>query len=281
MAELSKAEFLAKYGDVQVSFNEYYKFTFYFTGVTSEGYKLVVGYGGNSEQIYRYELSSTQTGTVKSIEPYSGFVYDARHLEIDSFYDYQKKLSIFIFIKCLTCFEEIGIIDLYLIGEIEMNTVNNESAATYVVTSTVDEDAVIAQAMSILESRLRTKTTAFTSPEKSKQFLRCKLQQLEHEVFSVLFLDNQNYLIEYKEMFRGTIDSASVYPREVAKTALELNAAAVIFAHNHPSGISVPSNSDRTITTKLRSALELFDIRVLDHIIIGDTTYSFAESGLI
>lgn len=162
-----------------------------------------------------------------------------------------------------------------------MNTVNNESAATYVVTSTVDEDAVIAQAMSILESRLRTKTTAFTSPEKSKQFLRCKLQQLEHEVFSVLFLDNQHYLIEYEEMFRGTIDSASVYPREVAKTALELNAAAVIFAHNHPSGISVPSNSDRTITTKLRSALELFDIRVLDHIIIGDTTYSFAESGLI
>ena len=162
-----------------------------------------------------------------------------------------------------------------------MNTVNNESAATYVVTSTVDEDAVIAQAMSILESRLRTKTTAFTSPEKSKQFLRCKLQQLEHEVFSVLFLDNQHYLIEYEEMFRGTIDSASVYPREVAKTALELNAVAVIFAHNHPSGISVPSNSDRTITTKLRSALELFDIRVLDHIIIGDTTYSFAESGLI
>lgn len=88
MAELSQPEFLKKYGDVQVSFNEYYKFTFYFTGVTPEGYKLVVGYGGNSEQIYRYELSSTQTGTVKSIEPYSGFVYDARHLEIDSFYDY-------------------------------------------------------------------------------------------------------------------------------------------------------------------------------------------------
>jgi DNA repair protein RadC len=135
--------------------------------------------------------------------------------------------------------------------------------------------------MSILESRLRTKTTAFTSPDQSKQFVRCKLQQLEHEVFSVLFLDNQNYLIEYTEMFRGTIDSASVYPREVAKAALELNAAAVIFAHNHPSGISVPSSADRNITNKLKSALELFDIRVLDHIIIGDTTYSFAESGLI
>jgi DNA repair protein RadC len=162
-----------------------------------------------------------------------------------------------------------------------MNTVKTESAATYAVTSTVAEDAVIAQAMSILESRLRTKTTAFTSPDQSKQFVRCKLQQLEHEVFSVLFLDNQNYLIDYTEMFRGTIDSAAVYPREVAKLALELNAAAVILAHNHPSGISVPSSADRNITHKLKSALELFDIRVLDHIIIGDTTYSFAESGLI
>jgi DNA repair protein RadC len=162
-----------------------------------------------------------------------------------------------------------------------MNTVKTESAATYAATTNIAEDAIIAQAMSILESRLRTKTTAFTSPDQSKQFVRCKLQQLEHEVFSVLFLDNQNYLIEYTEMFRGTIDSASVYPREVAKAALELNAAAVIFAHNHPSGISVPSSADRNITSKLKSALELFDIRVLDHIIIGDTTYSFAESGLI
>ena len=162
-----------------------------------------------------------------------------------------------------------------------MNTVKTESAATYAATTNVAEDAIIAQAMSILESRLRTKTTTFTSPNQSKHFVRCKLQQLEHEVFSVLFLDNQNYLIEYTEMFRGTIDSASVYPREVAKAALELNAAAVIFAHNHPSGISVPSSADRNITNKLKSALELFDIRVLDHIIIGDTTYSFAESGLI
>jgi DNA repair protein RadC len=162
-----------------------------------------------------------------------------------------------------------------------MNTVKTESAATYAATTNVAEDAIIAQAMSILESRLRTKTTAFTSPDQSKQFVRCKLQQLEHEVFSVLFLDNQNYLIEYTEMFRGTIDSASVYPREVAKAALELNAAAVIFAHNHPSGISVPSSADINITRKLKSALELFDIRVLDHIIIGDTTYSFAESSLI
>ena len=162
-----------------------------------------------------------------------------------------------------------------------MNTVKTESAATYAATTNVAEDAIIAQAMSILESRLRTKTTAFTSPDQSKQFVRCKLQPLEHEVFSVLFLDNQNYLIEYTEMFRGTIDSASVYPREVAKAALELNAAAVIFAHNHPSGISVPSSADINITRKLKSALELFDIRVLDHIIIGDTTYSFAESGLI
>lgn len=170
-----------------------------------------------------------------------------------------------------------------------MNQIKTESAAGYVtgIPTHVDricrksEETIIQRAMEILEARLRVKEYSFTNPTDTKNFCRLKLQELEHEVFSVLFLDNQNCLIEYRELFRGTIDAASVYPREVVKTALQLNAAAVILAHNHPSGISVPSSADRNITHKLKSALELFDIRVLDHIIIGDTTYSFAESGLI
>ena len=164
-----------------------------------------------------------------------------------------------------------------------MNQINTESAATYTVSNdnTLSEDQIIRRAMEILESRLRVKEYSFTNPTDTKKFCRLKLQQLEHEVFSVLFLDNQHNLIQYSEMFRGTIDAASVYPREVVKAALKYNAAAVIFTHNHPSGISEPSMADRNITTKLKSALDLMDIRVLDHIIIGDETYSFAESGLI
>jgi DNA repair protein RadC len=101
-------------------------------------------------------------------------------------------------------------------------------------------------------------------------------------VFACLFLDNQNRVIQLIELFRGTIDSTSVYPREVAKQALHHNAAAVIFAHNHPSGIAEPSLADKHITEKLKQALALFDIRVLDHFIIGDgQPYSFAEHGLI
>ena len=170
-----------------------------------------------------------------------------------------------------------------------MNQINTESAAGYVTGNPThvdriclkSEETIIQRAMEILESRLRKKEYSFTNPTDTKNFCRLKLQQLEHEVFSVLFLDNQHGLIEYRELFRGTIDGASVYPREVVKTALQLNAAAVIFTHNHPSGISTPSNADRNITTKLKSGLDLMDIRVLDHIIIGDETYSFAESGLI
>lgn len=173
-----------------------------------------------------------------------------------------------------------------------MNQIKTESAASYETgnPTPVDtiytlclksEETLIQRAMEILESRLRKKEYSFTNPTDTKNFCRLKLQQLEHEVFSVLFLDNQHCLIEYRELFRGTIDAASVYPREVVKTALQLNAAAVIFTHNHPSGISTPSNADRNITTKLKSGLDLMDIRVLDHIIIGDETYSFAQSGLI
>ena len=108
------------------------------------------------------------------------------------------------------------------------------------------------------------------SPEATRAYLSQQLRHYQHEVFACLFLDNQHHILEFEELFRGTIDSASVYPREVVKKALAHNAAAVIFAHNHPSGISEPSQADKLITDKLKQALALIDIRVLDHFIIGD-----------
>jgi DNA repair protein RadC len=100
-------------------------------------------------------------------------------------------------------------------------------------------------------------------------------------VFAVMFLDNQHRLIAFEELFFGTIDSASVYPREVLKAALKVNAAALIFAHNHPSGDATPSQADKQITQRLKEALALVDIRVLDHIVVGDSAISFAERGLL
>jgi DNA repair protein RadC len=124
--------------------------------------------------------------------------------------------------------------------------------------------------------------SALTSPDITRAYLSAQLRGYSYEVFACLFLDNQNRVIQLDELFRGTIDSASVYPREVVKQALMHNAAAVIFAHNHPSGIAEPSQADKLITEKLKQALALFDIRVLDHFIIGDgQPYSFAEHGLL
>ncbi|MCK5478637.1 MAG: DNA repair protein RadC [Methylococcales bacterium] len=123
---------------------------------------------------------------------------------------------------------------------------------------------------------------ALTSPEATRAYLSAQLRGYSYEVFACLFLDNQHRIIQLEELFRGTIDGASVYPREVAKRALFHNAAAVIFAHNHPSGINEPSQADKSITDKLKQALTLFDIRVLDHFIIGDgEPYSFAENDLL
>jgi len=121
-----------------------------------------------------------------------------------------------------------------------------------------------------------------TSPNDTKDFLVAQLRAYQHEVFACLFLDNRHQIISFDEMFKGTIDGASVYPREVVKHALARNAAAVIFAHNHPSGVAEPSLADKNITQRLQEALKLVDIRVLDHFIIGDNTaVSFAELGLL
>lgn len=123
---------------------------------------------------------------------------------------------------------------------------------------------------------------AISEPNVTRDFLRLKMRHYCREVFAVLFLDNQHRLIAYEEMFFGTIDGASVYPREVLRRCLELNAAAVIFAHNHPSGVAEPSAADRRVTERLRAALDLVEIRVLDHMVVGDTEVaSFAEKGLL
>ena len=121
-----------------------------------------------------------------------------------------------------------------------------------------------------------------TSPQLVRDYLRAQLRHRQREVFSVLFLDSQNRLIAYEEIFQGTIDGASVYPREVVKQALARNAAAVIFAHNHPSGVAEPSQADRRITQRLQDALALVDVRVLDHLVVGEgEPVSFAERGWI
>jgi DNA repair protein RadC len=120
------------------------------------------------------------------------------------------------------------------------------------------------------------------SPATTRRFLASRLRHLPHEVFACLFLDNRNRVIAFEELFRGTIDGASVHPREVVRRVLQVNAAAVILAHNHPSGVAEPSRADIQLTRRLVDALALVDVRVLDHIIIGEGEgASLAERGLI
>ncbi len=120
------------------------------------------------------------------------------------------------------------------------------------------------------------------SPADTESFLKARMQHLDHELFCCLYLDNRHRVLRFDELFRGTIDGTSVYPREVVKEALAVNAAAVILAHNHPSGVAEPSQADERITKRLKSALDLVDIRLLDHLIIGDgAATSLARRGLI
>lgn len=124
--------------------------------------------------------------------------------------------------------------------------------------------------------------TALTSPGAVRHYLRSRMAHLPHEVFACLFLDNQHRVIAFEELFQGTLDSASVYPREVLKRALAHNAAALILTHNHPSGVAEPSQADQMLTRRLKEALALVDIRVLDHLVVGDgEPVSFAERGLL
>lgn len=145
------------------------------------------------------------------------------------------------------------------------------------------EDKLIEQAIDLLEKRMRTvKTGEISLPDEARRYLRLQLEEEEREIFAVLFLDNRHRLLSYDELFFGTVNECSVYPREVVKRALNINSSAVILAHNHPSGIPEPSKSDLVITEKIKKSLALIDIRVLDHFIVGKKKMvSFAERGLI
>lgn len=132
-----------------------------------------------------------------------------------------------------------------------------------------------------LESTLK-REHVLSRPKDTRDYLKARLRAYPHEVFACLFLDNRHRVICFEELFTGTIDGASVHPREVVKRALYHNAAAVILAHNHPSGVAEPSRADQSITQRLKAALSLVDIRILDHFVIGDgETVSFAERGLL
>jgi DNA repair protein RadC len=145
--------------------------------------------------------------------------------------------------------------------------------------------AQLKAALELSRRYLQTKlaeTDVLSSPEATRDYLKLKLSTLPYEVFLCLFLDNRHRVIRVDELFRGTIDGASVHPREVVRKVIETNAAAVIFAHNHPSGVAEPSQADLRITQRLKDALGLIDVRVLDHLIVGEGRgTSLAERGLI
>jgi DNA repair protein RadC len=145
----------------------------------------------------------------------------------------------------------------------------------------VQLQAVLAMSKRYLHETL-AQQDVISNPEASRQYLIQQLRDRTHEVFAVLFLDNRHQVIKFEELFHGTIDGASVYPREVVKKALEYNAAALIIAHNHPSGVAEPSLADEQITLRLREALALVDIHLLDHFIIGNgETISLAQRGIL
>jgi len=142
------------------------------------------------------------------------------------------------------------------------------------------DDQILEKASEIIATKFLT-SDMFTEVKATKDYLTFKLARYEREVFSVMLLNTQHQLIEYRELFFGSVDSATIHSREVVKAVLEVNASAVIFAHNHPSGIAEPSEADKRITIKLKDALGLIDVRVLDHVVVGKTAVSFAERGLI
>ena len=145
----------------------------------------------------------------------------------------------------------------------------------------MNEDQVIERALQILASRFKF-GAALTSPSAVRDYLRLAIGSREHEVFVVVHLDAQHRVIGVEEAFRGTLTQTSVYPREVVKSALAHNAAAVIFAHNHPSGVAQPSHADEMLTRSLKEALALVEVKVLDHFVVaGAQAISFAERGLL
>ena len=145
----------------------------------------------------------------------------------------------------------------------------------------VPDSEIIEAALKILAKRL-ARGSVLSSPRAAREYLALRFGEVEHEVFAALYLDKRHRLIACEELFRGTVDGASVHPRIVVKEALKHNAAALIITHNHPSGVVEPSQADELITERLKSALELIDVRLIDHVITaGGNSFSFAERGLL
>ena len=143
-----------------------------------------------------------------------------------------------------------------------------------------DEDVLIETALQVLDRRLFARGPKLEKPQEVSTYLKLQLAEVEHEAFAVIYLDSVHRPIKFEVLFHGTIDSAVVYPRQVVKRALALNAAAIIVAHNHPSGCTHPSSADRSLTKRLKQSLELIDVRVLDHFIVGEgAPLSLAECG--
>jgi DNA repair protein RadC len=153
-----------------------------------------------------------------------------------------------------------------------------------IVTYTVHPALAAAKELFVrcFRERMEEENLCFSSPDTTKALLCSTIGHLEHETFWCLWLDTQHRLILAEELFRGTVNQASVYPREAVKRALAVNAAAVIFAHNHPSGVAEPSRADEALTSQLKNALALVDVRVLDHFVVaGNNGTSFAERGVL
>jgi len=162
-----------------------------------------------------------------------------------------------------------------------MHTSSNQAAIPSPAGIVLSEKEVLSWAQSILEARFK-RSNYLTSPQHVKSYLIATLANEEREVFGLILLDSQHGVLGFERLFYGTIDSAHVYPREIVKTVLNANAAAVILAHNHPSGNPEPSQADIALTKRLHDALRTVDVRLLDHLVIGGTdSVSFAERGLL
>lgn len=162
-----------------------------------------------------------------------------------------------------------------------MHTIDTQAAMTPPAGIPLSEKEVLSWAQNILEARFR-RSNYLTSPQHVKDYLMSALAPEEREVFGIILLDSQHGVLGFEILFYGTIDTASVYPREVVKSVLNANAAAVILAHNHPSGRPEPSSADVALTKRLQTALQTVDVRLLDHLVIGGVdSVSFAERGLL
>ncbi|KQZ77892.1 DNA repair protein RadC [Rhodanobacter sp. Root561] len=161
-----------------------------------------------------------------------------------------------------------------------MKVVRSMAYTRYKLDSETTEQDVLAAAEGILGERLK-RQGSIGNPTDANDFLRMRLGALLHEEFHILWLDNRHRIIDCQKLFTGTVDGASIYPREVVRAALRVNACAAILAHNHPSGIAEPSAADRAITNELRDALRLVGVRILDHIVVGNECVSMAGRGLM